>query len=67
MALHVNLLWMQADDSTMELLLKDPTLSKLVVARPAPDMAAFRREDQEKLQARLQKLGHIPAITGRWS
>lgn len=67
MVLHVNLLWMQADEATMELLLKDPSLSKMVVARPSPEIAAFRKEDQEKLQARLQKLGHIPAIKGHWS
>ena len=67
METHLNLLWMQADEATLELLLKDPILSKMAAARPAPDLVAFRKEDQDKLQNRLQKLGHVPAVVGRWS
>ena len=67
MVIHQNLLWVEADPATLELLLKDPTVAKLLAVQVAPNLAGFRREDQEKLQARLSKLGHIPAIEGRWS
>lgn len=67
MVIHQNLLWMEAEPEQLALLLKDPTLSKLLAVRVAPNLAGFRKEDQEKVQARLSKLGHIPAMEGRWS
>jgi hypothetical protein len=67
MVIHQNLLWLEAEPGQLSLLLKDPTLSRLVAVQVAPNLAGFRKEDQEKVQARLAKLGHIPAIEGRWS
>ena len=67
MVIHQNLLWMEAEASTLDLLLVDPTIAKLLAVRVAPNLAGFRKEDQEKLQSRLSRLGHIPALEGRWS
>lgn len=64
---HRNLLWLSGQPEKMELLLKDPSVAKLVALQLSPDLVAFRREDQEKVETRLAKLGHAPARSGRWT
>ena len=65
-SLHLNLLWVQAPEALLDQLLGDPTLRSRLVARPAPDLAAFPRKEQAKVVLRLQKLGQVPELIGGW-
>jgi hypothetical protein len=60
--IHRNLLWISADPRALDLLLADPQLRDLVVARPFPGVAAARGADRARLEARLAKLGQVPRI-----
>ncbi|HND33781.1 MAG TPA: hypothetical protein PKY30_03435 [Myxococcota bacterium] len=65
--IHRNLLWLTADAASLDLLLKDPTVARMLAVRVSPELAGFRRDDQAKLEARLTKLGHAPAREGQWT
>lgn len=65
--IHRNLLWLSAEAASLDLLLKDPTVARMLAVRVSPELAGFRRDDQSKLEARLAKLGHAPAREGRWT
>lgn len=62
---HRNLIWLRADPAALDLLAADPQVARLLLARPAPGIAAVRPADQERLGARLTKLGHVPRIVGK--
>ena len=65
-SLHMNLLWIQAPAGVLDDLLKDAVIELCLVARPAPDMAAFLKKDHTKLIQRLQKLDQVPQLIGSW-
>ena len=66
MKIHRNLLWLRGTPTLLDELLADRTLSRLVKARPAPELCAFLRSDHQQLIRRLEKLGHVPREHGRW-
>ena len=63
--IHRGLVWLTADPRTLDLLLADPQLAKLVATRPAPGLAGIRRGDHARLTARLARLGQVPRLMER--
>ena len=61
---HAGLVWLRADAAALDLLLADAQLGRMVAARVAPDLAAVRVADRERVLARLAKLGQTPRIVG---
>ena len=60
--LHRNLHWLTAAPGALDLLLADPQLRELVVARPAPGLAAVAPADRARLEARLSRLGRAARL-----
>ena len=60
MTLHRGLLWLSGDAGEIDLLARDPQLATLIAARPHPTLLGFLPSAQEKLTARLMKLGQMP-------
>lgn len=59
---HRNLLWLTAAPETLDVVLADPQLRELVVARPAPGLAAVAPADRARLEARLARLGRAARL-----
>ena len=57
---HRNLVWLRADEQRLDLVVADPTLRKHVVARPAPELAAFLPKARTLVLKRLEQLGQAP-------
>ena len=59
---HRGLVWLTTDPKSLDLLLVDPQLGKLVAARPAPGLAAIRPADEARFTARLARIGQVPRL-----
>jgi hypothetical protein len=59
---HRNLLWLTGAPETLDVVLADPHLRELVVARPAPGLAAVAPADRARVEARLARLGQAARL-----
>jgi hypothetical protein len=59
---HRGLLWLEGTAPTLDLLVSDTHLRKLVAARPAPELLAILPGDRARFEARLAKLGQVARI-----
>ena len=57
---HRNLMWVRTDAERMDLLVEDPTIRKLLITRPDPELAGFLAKARPIVMRRLEQLGHAP-------
>lgn len=58
--IHRGLRWINGPEAQLDLLVRDPVLGPLLVCRPHPTLLGFLPSAQEKVLARLARIGNVP-------
>ena len=64
MRIHRNLIWLATEPGTLDLLLADGPLGRLVAARPTAGLVGVLPRDRARFEARLARLGQVARIVG---